>query len=87
MLTCLDKIYKEAMRLGITFRPQITLLKDIVWHSFGGNLATTYCVTNFNEGQTGSKLLNSEDSGFNKTTKVMVDLANDLLALADNFMK
>ena len=69
------------MRSGITFRPQIALLKDIVLHSFGGNLTTTYCVTNFNKGQTGCKLWNSEDFGFDKTTKVMVDLATDLALL------
>ena len=44
---CYVDIYKEALRSGVTFLPQIDLLKDIVLHSFGGLNLTThhiYCV-------------------------------------------
>ncbi len=47
-----------------------------------------YFVTNFHEGRRGGvKVWTSKDSGFDKTNKVMVDLAKDLLSLANRFIE
>lgn len=46
-----------------------------------------YFVTNFNEGHKGNvSLWTSHDEGFDTTTKIMVDIARDLLNVANRFI-
>ena len=77
--------------MGEHYHTQVQHSKEKVLAAFEDlNLTrqSIYFVTNFHEGRRGGcKMWSSEDSGFNKVTKVMVDLAKDLLALSDRFIR
>ena len=89
MVTCLDLIHQE-LRQGGNFDVQVQHKKDKVLQSFENlNLIrkNIYFVTNFHEGRRdGLKVWDEGDKGFTKSCKVMVDLAHDLLAVADRFI-
>ena len=90
VVTCLDLIHQEALRQGGNFDVQVQHKKDKVLQSFENlNLVrkNIYFVTNFHEGRrSGLKVWDEGDRGFTKSSKVMVDLAHDLLAVADRFI-
>lgn len=91
VVTCLDLIYQEAVRIGEKYDIQVEHKRDKVLQAFEDLELTRhsiYFVTNFHEGRRGGvRLWNSGDVGFNKATKVMVDLAKDLLSICDRFIK
>lgn len=91
VITFLDLIYQEAIRIGENYEIQLQMKRDKVLQAFEDLELTRrsiYFVTNFHEGRRGGvKVWNSGDMGFNKATKAMVDLANDLLATSDRFIR
>lgn len=91
VITCLDLIYQEAIRIGENYDIQLQHKRDKVLQAFEDlNLTrhSIYFVTNFHEGRRGGvRVWNSSDKGFDKATKVMVDLAKDILAISDRFIK
>ena len=91
VITCLDLIYQEAIRLGENYDNQVQHKRDKVLQAFEDlNLTrhSIYFVTNFHEGKRGGvRVWTGEDMGFHKVTKAMVDLAKDLLAICDRFIK
>ena len=47
-----------------------------------------YFITNYHEGKRGGvRMWDKSDKGFDKATKKMVDLARDLLSVADRFIE
>ena len=91
VVTCLDLIHQEALRQGENFDVQVQHKRDKVLQSFEDlNLPrqNIYFVTNFHEGRRGGlRVWDEGDRGFTKSCKVMVDLARDLLTVADRFIK
>ena len=91
VITCLDLIHQEAVRLGEKYNLQVEHKRDKVLQAFEDlNLTrhSIYFVTNFNEGRRGGvRLWRNTDEGFDKATKVMIDLSKDLLAICDRFIK
>ena len=91
VITCLDLIHQEAVRQGENFEVQVQHKRDKVLQAFEDlNLPrqNIYFVTNFHEGRRGGlRVWEVGDKGFDKATKVMVDLARDLLTVADRFIK
>ena len=91
MVTCVDLIHQEAITNGENFEVQIQHKRDKVLQAFEDLDLTRnsiYFVTNFHEGKRGGvKLWNEDDPGFEKCTKAMVDLAKDLNAVSDRFIK
>ena len=91
VITCLDLIHQEAVRQGENFEVQIQHKRDKVLQAFEDlNLPrqNIYFVTNFHEGRRGGlRVWEVGDQGFDKATKVMVDLARDLTTVADRFIK
>ncbi len=77
--------------MGENFDIQVQHKRDIVLQAFEDlNLTrhSVYFVTNFHEGRRGNtRVWSEEDFGFNKATKVMVDMAKDLLSVSDRFIK
>ena len=89
MVTCLDLIYQEALRHGQNYEVEVQHKKDKVLQAFENlNLVrqNIYFVTNFHEGRRGMKVWDLRDRGFEKASKKMVDLARDMLAVADRFI-
>ncbi len=91
MVTCVDLIYQEAVMNGENYEIQLQHKRDKVLQAFEDLDLTrnsVYFVTNFHEGKRGGvRVWERDDQGFNKATKVMVDLAKDLLAICDRFIK
>ena len=91
VITCLDLIYQEAIRVGENYDIQVQHKREKILHAFEDlNLTrhSIYFVTNFHEGKRGGvRVWESRDSGFTKATKIMVDLAKDLLVLSDRFIQ
>ena len=91
VITCLDLIYADALRLGHNFEVEVQHKQDKVLQAFEDlNLTrqSIYFVTNFHKGRRGDARVWSErDRGFDKACKVMVDLSRDLLSVADRFVE
>ena len=91
VVTCLDLIHQETVRQGKNFEVQVHHKRDKILEAFEDlNLTrqNIYFVTNFHEGTRGGpRVWDEGDKGFDKATKVMVDLARDLLTVADRFIK
>ena len=90
VVTHLDLIYMEALRHGHNYEVEVQHRKDKVLQAFEDlNLTrqSIYFVTNFHEGRRGAKVWDHRDKGFDKATKIMVDLARDLLTVADRFIE
>lgn len=87
----MDLIYQEAITSGDNYEIQLQHKRDNVLQAFEDLDLTRnsiYFVTNFHEGKRGgARVWDRGDLGFNKATKVMVDLAKDLLAISDRFIK
>lgn len=87
----MDLIYQEAITNGDNYEIQLQHKRDKVLQAFEDLDLTRnsiYFVTNFHEGKRGGvRVWDAGDAGFNKATKVMVDLAKDLLAISDRFIK
>ena len=87
----MDLIYQEAITNGENYEIQLQHKRDKVLQAFEDLDLTRnsiYFVTNFHEGKRGgARVWEREDLGFNKATKVMVDLAKDLMSIADRFIK
>ena len=90
MVTHLDLIYQDALRNGRNYEVEVRHKEDKVLHAFERlNLIrrSVYFVTNFHTGRRGGvRMWHSEDEGFEKVTKQMVDLSRDLLNVADRFI-
>ena len=89
VVTCLDLIHQEALRHGFNFEVEVQHKKDKVLEAFEKlNLTrnSVYFVTNFHEGWRGVRVWGEGDRGFEKASKSMVDLARDMLAVADRFI-
>ena len=90
VITCLDLIYQEALRHGHNYEVEVQHKKDKVLQAFEDlNLTrqSIYFVTNFHEGKRGVKTWDKRDKGFVKVIKKMVDLARDMLTVADRFIE
>ena len=90
VITCLDLIYQEALRHGHNYTVEVQHKKDKVLQAFEDlNLTrqSIYFVTNFHEGRRGPKVWDEGDRGFEKASKKVVDLARDLLTVADRFIE
>lgn len=91
VITCVDLIYQEAITNGENYEIQLQHKRDKVLQAFEDLDLTRnsiYFVTNFHEGKRGGvRVWDEGDLGFKKATKVMVDLAKDLLAISDRFIK
>ncbi len=90
VITCLDLIYHEAVRQGHNYQVEVDHKKDRVLQAFEDlNLTrqSIYTVTNFHEGKRGLRMWDENDRGFVKVNKKMVDLARDLLTVADRFIE
>ena len=91
MISCLDLIYQEALRLGHNFEVEVQHKKDKALQAFEDlNLTrqSIYFITNYHEGKRGGiRMWDKNDKGFDKATKKMVDLARDLLSVADRFIE
>ena len=91
VITCLDLIYQEAVRTGENYDIQVQHKRDKILQAFEDlNLTrhSIYFMTNFHDGRRGGvRVWSSEDAGFDKTTKAMVDLARDLLAICNRFIE
>ena len=90
VVTCLDLIYQDALSHGHNFEVEVQHKKDQVLQAFEDlNLPrqSIYFVTNFHEGRRGVRVWAEGDRGFEKVTKKMVDLARDLLTVADRFIE
>jgi hypothetical protein len=91
VITCVDLIYQEAITNGENYEIQLQHKRDKVLQAFEDLDLTrnsVYFVTNFHEGKRGGvRVWDKDDRGFYKATKVMVDLAKDLLAISDRFIK
>ena len=87
----MDLIYQEAIRNGDNYQIQVQHKRDKVLQAFEDlNLTrhSVYFVTNFHEGRRGGvRVWDSGDEGFNKATKIMVDLSKDLLNISDRFIE
>lgn len=90
MVTCLDLIHQEALRQGFNFEVEVGHKKDQVLQAFEDLHLTRqsiYFVTNFHEGRRGVKVWGEGDRGFEKATKCMVDLAREMLTVANRFIE
>lgn len=92
VITCCDLIYQEAVRIGENYDIQLQHKREKVLQAFEDLDLTSksiYFVTNFHEGKRGGgvRVWSSRDRGFNKATKKLLDLAKDLLAISDRFIK
>ena len=90
VITCLDLIYQEALRQGDKYEVELQHKKDKVLQAFEDlNLTrqSIYFVTNFHEGRRGTRVWSEGDRGFERASKKMVDLARDMLTVADRFIK
>ena len=91
MISCLDLIYQEALRQGHNFEVEVQHKKDKALQAFEDlNLTrqSIYFITNYHEGKRGGvRMWDKNDKGFDKATKKMVDLARDLLSVADRFIE
>lgn len=87
----MDLIYQEAITNGENYDVQLQIKRDMVLHAFEDLDLTrhsVYFVTNFHEGKRGGvRVWEEGDRGFHRATKGMVDLAKDLLAISDRFIK
>lgn len=91
VVSCLDLIYQEALRVGENYEVQIQHKRDHILQAFE-NLNLTrqsiYFVTNFHEGKRGGvRVWEAGDKGFERATKMLVDLGRDLLTVADRFIE
>ena len=89
VITCLDLIHQEALRHGENFQVEIQHKQDKVLQTFEDlhlMRQSIYFVTNFHEGRRGIKVWDAGDRGFEKAVKRMVDLARDMLTVADRFI-
>ena len=90
MITCLDLIYQEAIRHGDNYQVEIQHKQDRVLQAFEDlNLtrSSIYFVTNFHEGKRGVKVWDKSDRGFEKASKMLVDLAREMLTVANRFIE
>ena len=91
VISCLDLIYQEALRQGHNFEVEVQHKKDKALQAFEDLHLTRqsiYFITNYHEGKRGGiRMWDKNDKGFDKATKKMVDLARDLLAVADRFIE
>jgi len=91
VVTCLDLNYDKAIQNKENYSTRVHHQREKVLSAFEGlNLTRQmiYFVTNFHEGRRGGvKVWTQADSGFATTTKVMVELAKDLLSLSNRFIE
>ena len=90
MITCLDLIHQEALRRGDNYQVEVQHKQDKVLQAFEDLHLTrqsVYFVANFHEGRRGVKIWDMWDRGFEKASKRVVDLARDILTVADRFIK
>ena len=90
VITCLDLIYQEAIRHGDNYEVELRHKKDRVLQAFEDlNLtrSSIYFVTNFHDGKRGVKMWDNRDRGFQKANKIIVDLARELLTVANRFIE
>ena len=91
VISCLDLIFQEARRQGHNFEVEVQHKKDKVLQAFEDLHLTRqsiYFITNYHEGKRGGiRMWDKNDKGFDKATKKMVDLARDLLSVADRFIE
>ena len=91
VISCLDLIYQEALRQGHNFEVEVQHKKDKALQAFEDLHLTRqsiYFITNYHEGKRGGiRMWDKNDKGFDKATKKMVDLARDLLSVADRFIE
>jgi hypothetical protein len=90
VITCADLMHQEAQERGENFEVKKNRKLDKILFEFEKQNLTRqsiYFVTNFHEGRRGRKMWCEGDEGFDVASKIMVDLARDLLNIANRFIK
>ena len=90
VITCADLMHQQAQERGENFEVKKNRKLDKVLFEFERQNLTRqsiYLVTNFHEGRRGRRMWTEEDEGFDVASKIMVDLARDLLNVANRFIK
>ena len=90
MITCADLMYQEAEMKRENFEVKKARKLDKVLFEFERQNLTRqsiYLVTNFHDGRRGCKMWSEGDEGYLVANKIFVDLARDLVNIADRFIK